>query len=595
MILYFVVLSVISITIVSLFSIFEAKKGITNRTFSQLILLRDLRREQILAFFQTRSNELKSLAASEGIIQMGRYFDGHDEKDSLTRYLQKEKHMLDLVSDDEICKSLYFTSSSGKTISIKSPADNMSYFTEEAGTQPDTMHLSVFRAPDYRPGKVIFEQLDSQNSARIFIAVPLIDNDERYLGSLLAEILPEAIYRIMFNNNPGTGMGKTGEAYLVGADGLMRSPSRFVPEAILNVPVKTEGFLRAAGGDEGVDTYKDYRGVEILGAYGNLELGGVKRVILAEIDFEEAMIPLAAIRNEILFLSLIIVLVIFSLALFVAHGITRPLVRLKNAANFIALGNYNQQLEIKENDEIGELMNAFNAMASEINARKNLEAELAEERNKRIRAVIDGQDIERQRLSRELHDGLGQQLVAGKLILESSLYTANPDELKPKISEAQRIFDRIIGDIRRISHDLSPSILQEFGLRAAMENLCNSIRKTSDLQVDLFFNLADENPDEMTATYLFRIAQEGLNNAQRHSGATIVKVVLNADQSGILMEIEDNGCGFHFKEISKKGGNGLFNIRERVNILKGNLSVNSIPGKGTKILVRLPVNDQKHL
>jgi signal transduction histidine kinase len=335
--------------------------------------------------------------------------------------------------------------------------------------------------------------------------------------------------------------------------------------------------------------------VEILGAYGSVEFGGVKRVILAEIDFEEAMVPLAAIRNEILFLSLIIVLVIFILALFVAHGITRPLVRLKNAANFIALGNYNQQLEIRENDEIGELMNAFNAMAREINARKNLEAELAEERNKRIRAVFDGQDLERQRLSRELHDGLGQQLVAGKLILESSLYTDNPAELKPKVSEAQRIFDRIIGDIRRISHDLSPSILQEFGLRAAMENLCNSIRKTSDLRVDLFFNLANENPDEMTATYLFRIAQEGLINAQRHSGATIVRVVLNTDQSGIFMEIEDNGCGFPLKEISKKGGNGLYNIRERVNILKGHLSINSTPGKGTKILIRVPVNNQKQL
>jgi nitrogen fixation/metabolism regulation signal transduction histidine kinase len=316
--------------------------------------------------------------------------------------------------------------------------------------------------------------------------------------------------------------------------------------------------------------------VEILGAYGSLELGSVKRIILAEIDFEEAMVPLAAIRNEILFLSLIIAIVIFGIALFVAHGITRPLVRLKNAANFIALGNYNQQLEIGENDEIGELTRAFNSIATEIKSTTQDLRENEERLRHFYRATLDGiilHDNDRMLLfNSAMVDLTGyseNELMAFRVTDFLQLKKGQECEkdterrtfesilFRPKISEAQHIFDRIIGDIRRISHDLSPSILQEFGLRAAMENLCNGMAKTSGIRVDFSFNLGADDPDEMTATYLYRIAQEALNNAQRHSGASEVKVSLNKDQFGFLLDIEDNGCGFHVKEIAKKGGNGL--------------------------------------
>jgi PAS domain S-box-containing protein len=704
LILYFVVLSVISITIVSLFSIFEAKKGITDRTFSQLILLRDLRREQILTFFESRTRELNSLACSQEIIEMAVSIKNNAGITDNEAIIFDNRHLPYFFDDSSYFKSSYFISAEGDIYKYL-PMDSGFEMTPEPGLIiSDTGFLDGLNNMWAKTTYQVFEQILPQKTVQTLIAVPVVSNEDDYCGALLSEIYPEAVYNIIYDKFPGTGMGKTGEAYLVGTDGMMRSPSRFIQGAVLNIPVRTTGFLRAMEGKEGVGIYNDYRGVEILGAYGLLDIGGLNRIILAEIDFSEAMVPLAAIRNEILFLSLIIVLVIFGLAMFVAHGITRPLVRLKNAANFIAQGNYNQQLEIKENDEIGELTQAFNAMALEIksttrelkeneerlrhfyaatldgiilhenermllfnaamlvltgytgsemsefrltdilqerkstdcsrdsaprtyesllirkdgsnlavevqescveyegknvrasvirdiSARKKMEAELADERNKRVRAVFDGQDHERQRLSRELHDGLGQQLAAGKLILESSLYTSDADELKPKIGEAQRIFDQIIGDIRRISHDLSPSILQEFGLKSAMENLCNEFRKTTGMQVDFLTDLKEGGPDEMTSTYLFRIAQEGLINIQRHSGATRVKVALTMDNYGIFLEIKDNGQGFQVKEVLKKGGNGLYNMRERAGILKGNLTIKSHPGKGAVILVRVPVRD----
>ncbi|NTV84092.1 MAG: HAMP domain-containing protein, partial [Bacteroidales bacterium] len=493
LILYFVVLSIISITIISLFSIFEAKKGITDRTFSQLILLRDLRREQILTFFESRTKELKSLARSKEIMEMAELFMNKASSTDNRTSLLNNDHLLDFAADSSYFKSSYFISAEGDIYKYSPLGKSYNFLPETERVIPDTSFLSGYKTTKDKTSFSVFEQILPQKSVLTFIAVPVFCNDGDYCGELVSEILPEVIYNIIYDKFPGSGMGKTGEAYLVGSDGMMRSPSRFIQGAVLNIPVNTDGFSRAMAGTEGVGIYDDYRGVKILGAYGLLNIGGLNRVILAEIDSNEAMVPLSVIRSEILLLSLIIVLAIFAVAWVVAYGITRPLVRLKSAVNFIAEGNYNQQLEINANDEIGELTRAFNAMAVEINARKNMEAELAEERNKRIRAVFDGQDIERQRLSRELHDGLGQQLVAGKLILESSLY-AEPDNLKAKILEAQGIFDQIIGDIRRISHDLSPSILQEFGLRSAMENLCNNMMKASGIRVDLLFDLEEKKP-----------------------------------------------------------------------------------------------------
>jgi PAS domain S-box-containing protein len=697
LILYFVLLSVVSIAIISLFSIFEAKKGITDRTFSQLTLLRDLKRQQLETFYYTRGNDLAALASSSetreiALKTFSKVGEGPSEIIDMELF-----PVLELVTDTNFCKSLFLIDPAGNTYRYIAEKDNFQ-LTRNWAAFSNTIAKGFTSNKNFQ----IFEAREQDSIALICMASPVLSREGRFEGTVITELKPEAIYSIIYDKFPGSGLGKTGEAYLAGTDGFMRTPSRFIKDAVMNIPVRSEGFQRAINGDEHIGIYKDYRGIDVLGAYGMLEINGFSQVILAEIDVSEAMVPLQAIRNEILIVSMLIILVIFIITWFLAHGITKPIVSLKNAADFISKGNYKQELEIESDDEIGELTRAFNVMASDINAatrelkereerlrhfyeatldgivlhdngmmvlsnsaiqrltgytseelasysvhdilriskenqcdkntrpeifesvlikkdksllpvevqescvdyqgrnirasvirdisaRKQMEAELADERNKRIRAVFDGKDSEQKRLSRELHDGLGQQLVACKMILESSLY-AEDQFLKGKIAEVQHIFDQIIGDIRRISHDLSPSILHEFGLKAAMENLCKNLGKASGLKIDFHFDLRDQDPDDLISTYIFRISQESINNIQLHSGATEVSVILQADDLGILLEIEDNGCGFNLKEIAGSGGNGLYNIRERVNILRGQLNVKSRPGKGTKIQVRVPLN-----
>ena len=703
LILYFVLLSIISIAVVSLFSIYEAKKGIRERAFSQLILLRDLRREQIGMFYEERGRELVALAGSllTGKIS-GNSIDRKDFR------IQKPEiiHLLDLVMDSAYCHSLSIIFDDGQVFQLKNAGEEYSILSS-----PDILPATIIK-PDEEDrtgtkGYLIREVVGTDNQLDLQVIARVETENPPVRGWLISGLKYEALQELIFDPGPGKGMGRTGEAYLVGSDGLMRTPSRFIAGSVMAISVNTVGFDNSLKGMDGTGIYDDYRGIKVLGAFGLVSEGDFRQVLLAEIDVAEAMKPLAVIRNDILFVSALIILVIFAITWFLAYGITRPLVRLKNVANFISAGNYDQKVEKESDDEIGELTDAFNAMVKEIGKttsalkeregrlrhfyeatldgiilhdenrmilfnsailkltgfpeeefarfslkdllvsskeiicskgqvnemyesnlarkdksllpvevqescvdyngrnvratvirdisnRKKIEAELADERNKRVRAVFDGKDAEQHRLSRELHDGLGQQLAAGKLILESSLYQEDR-ELKLKIREVQKIFDQIIGDIRRISHDLSPSVLHEFGLKAAMENLCREIMQATGIRVEFGFSLPEPGPDELVSSYLYRIAQEAMQNVQQHSGATEARVSLKPDRGWIILVIEDNGYGFEVNRASVTGGNGLYNIRERVNILKGQLSLVSRPGHGTKISIRIPVdNGQNH-
>jgi PAS domain S-box-containing protein len=700
LILYFVLLSLISIAIVSLFSIFEAKKGIRERAFSQLILLRDLRREQIQSLYSLLGNQLSALSGSGKIREATLKLAELQDDDSLSLLSSDDLQLLNLVMDERFCKSIHILTRNQKLFRLTRRADEYILERDSSFVLPGIFN-TIFYNSDTSNGYKILEYLAESSPPGQMITSTIGGKGIRSCGALLMDLRPEALYSIIYDKRPGTGLGRTAEAYLVGTDTLMRSPSRFIPEAIMKIKVNSEGFRKAMAEKEGTGIYEDYRGIKVLGAYGRIETAGYTQIILAEIDVGEAMIPLNEIRSDILIVSALILVIIFIITWFLAYGITRPLTRLKNAVNYISSGNYTQRLDIETDDEIGELTLAFNTMSEEISsatqelkekeeslrhfyeatldgivlhdegkmvlfnasmlrmtgyredefsafsitdilretrnmqcdknadnemfetvlilkdksnlpvevqescveyqgknirasvirdisARKKMEEELADERNKRVRAVFDGKDSEQQRLSRELHDGLGQQLAAGRLILESSLY-AEGKGLKTKILEAQQIFDNIIKDIRRISHDLSPSILTEFGLKAAMENLCRNMFKATGIAIDFKFDVGDYQPDDLTSSYLYRITQESLNNIQLHAAATNIRLVLKTDRFGILLEIADNGCGFELKNVPGSGGTGLYNIRERVNILKGQLNITSKPGKGTRIQVRVPI------
>ena len=158
--------------------------------------------------------------------------------------------------------------------------------------------------------------------------------------------------------------------------------------------------------------------------------------------------------------------------------------------------------------------------------------------------------------------------------------TITNDELKEK-SE----------DIRRMSNDLAPSVLEEFGLATALRNLCRNFG--NQIGVNIRFDTVGNNrtvPDK-PRIYLYRICQEALNNAIKHSKATLIVVELIFDDNKIGLQVKDNGVGFDLEKAKQSGGNGLNNIYERAQLLHGFVQIITDPGKGTRVRIECKIKN----
>jgi len=288
----------------------------------------------------------------------------------------------------------------------------------------------------------------------ISICSPIFNNENAIIGHIIFEVSSASIDSIMLEYNPAHGLGTSGESYLVGADYLMRSSSRFQENSILATKVKTKAVEAALKGEESTEIVMDYRGIKVLSSYMKLQLPQLDWVIVSEIDYEEATIPIYRIRNEIIFFSIFIFFLVLGVIYILSQRITIPIQRLNAAAKEVGAGNLDVDIPSKLNDEIGELTTSFNHMAQELKI----------ERRKSLGSLIDGQDFERQRLSRELHDGLGQSLIGLKLKYENCVYNSGvKDAALSKFSDVSNLIDLTIEETRRISNNLMPAALKEFG------------------------------------------------------------------------------------------------------------------------------------
>ena len=224
----------------------------------------------------------------------------------------------------------------------------------------------------------------------------------------------------------------------------------------------------AFSGHEGTWLLKDYRGVEVLGSFSRLSPACPGWAIIAEIDMDEAMVPIITIRNNILFITVFIAVVVFLATWLLSRKITNPVIKLKKAALELGTGKLGTKVDVLTNDEIGDLAASFNLMSDQLNEK---DLELQKERNRRMRAAFDGQDTERQRLSRELHDGLGQSLIAQKLRLEA-LSPGEAGKSAELLDELKSCSDQLVDEVRRISNALMPAQLNQFGLVPALKQHC---------------------------------------------------------------------------------------------------------------------------
>jgi signal transduction histidine kinase len=213
-------------------------------------------------------------------------------------------------------------------------------------------------------------------------------------------------------------------------------------------------------------------------------------------------------------------------------------------------------------------------------------------RQQLLRKVITAQEDERKRLARELHDETTQTLTALGVRLDLAL-AAPPEIRERELREAQALAARSLDELRRLMHDLRPSVLDDLGLVPALRWYAG--RHFGARGINIRFEvgpLPARLPYEME-TALFRATQEALTNVSRHAGAETVLVEIAADNGQLALDIEDDGQGFDPSSVVPRPGDmrglGLLGMRERVELFGGTVTINSKPGHGTHVSIRVPL------
>jgi two-component system, NarL family, sensor kinase len=219
-----------------------------------------------------------------------------------------------------------------------------------------------------------------------------------------------------------------------------------------------------------------------------------------------------------------------------------------------------------------------------------LQSEIMKQQEIATKAVIEAEEDERQRIARDLHDGIGQMMSAAKMNLsafESELNVANTEQ-KRSLQKVIGLVDESCREIRSVSHNMMPNVLLRNSLAAALQDFIDKLDKKT-IEVRLYTEGLDERLDANIETVLYRVIQECVNNVIKHSSATTLDISMIRDKEGISTTIEDNGKGFDSTDMRKFDGIGLKNIVTRIEYLKGTVEFDSAPGRGTVVSMHVPV------
>jgi two-component system sensor histidine kinase UhpB len=214
------------------------------------------------------------------------------------------------------------------------------------------------------------------------------------------------------------------------------------------------------------------------------------------------------------------------------------------------------------------------------------------------RGILRVQEAERGRISRELHDGVGQSLTALKMQLQLLEQAAPRDEpaLSSRLAELREMADRSLQEVWQISHLLRPQMLDELGLLPTLRWLARTFQQRTGIEAELVSEGIDERMDLDLETLVYRLVQEALTNAAKHSRAARVRIVVRRPHDRLLLSVEDGGAGFDVAEFwrstDEDRGFGLRGMRDRVHLFAGQFTVTSQPGAGTTIVVEIPLSSE---
>ncbi|MFK7809562.1 MAG: ATP-binding protein [Saprospiraceae bacterium] len=210
-----------------------------------------------------------------------------------------------------------------------------------------------------------------------------------------------------------------------------------------------------------------------------------------------------------------------------------------------------------------------------------------------LNAILEGQEGERSRLAKEIHDGIGPLLSTIKLNLDTikSEIDIVSEKTRRNIYNIEELVTTVASDIRSISHSLMPAALKDFGLIPTLENLVLKINNSEKVDVKLFHSNMEERLEEQVELGLYRMIQELLNNILKYAIAKNITIQIVKHPSDLTLTIEDDGLGFDKEKIEElmSSGIGLRNVKARTEALLGNLIIDTSPGNGVMTTIEIPL------
>lgn len=211
-----------------------------------------------------------------------------------------------------------------------------------------------------------------------------------------------------------------------------------------------------------------------------------------------------------------------------------------------------------------------------------------------LNSMLEAQELERRRIAKDIHDGIGPNLSIVRLMLEAintEISCGLSSKANSKMVEIFELIDLVTSDIRSISHQLMPKVLLDFGIIPAIEGLVNRVNRTEKIKIVFFHSVPVCRYAELIELGIYRICQELIHNAVKHSEAKEIQVQIIEHSHSIILMVEDNGKGFNKQNVMKENpGVGLINIESRTNALGGNFILDTSSMNGVSATIEIPLD-----
>ena len=394
----FLIAGLVPLGIIAVLSLDKAKDGMMNLAFNQLKSVQMIKKSQVSTFFGERTGDVRVLADNPytkmAIAELGKAYNAAEEKGLQGNGVFQDETYQSVYELYNPTFKYYMETYGYYDVFLIGPNEGKAFYTvaleADFGTQlsRENHHLANIWKEALRTGDVVLSDMEpyapSADAPAMFVACQIVDSGQT-IGVLALQISNDALNAIMQERS---GMGQTGETYLVGSDKKMRSDSYLDPnghsvEASFKGTVQangvdTEATQEALVGKGGSKVIIDYNGNPVLSVYEPFDLpGGIRWVAIGEIDLAEIEAPIEAIRTSIIWIVAVIAVAATLFAFWLAIGIANPLAALTSLARQIAKGDLNQQVAIQQGDEVGQLAGAFREMCDALRGKADTAEKIA--------------------------------------------------------------------------------------------------------------------------------------------------------------------------------------------------------------------------